>query len=562
MKPVNRKASLRCAVYTRVSTEHGLEQEFNSLDNQREASEAYIKSQAHEGWRLTRDRYDDGGFSGGSMERPALKKLLDAVRARRVDVIVVYKVDRLTRSLADFAKLVELFDEHQVSFVSVTQAFNTTTSMGRLTLNVLLSFAQFEREVTGERIRDKIAASKKKGIWMGGVVPLGYRVENRALHVVEEHAAFVRDLFRRYLEIGSVVRLKAVLDKENVRLPVRTDGRGKTTGGGLISRGHLYKILSNTVYVGRLTHKGQVHEGLHDPIVDQETWDRVQRLLAEHAQRTAGSRQNSDALLAGKLFDDRGNRMSPSHANKGGRRYRYYVSQAILQGRKEDAGSLARVPAMEIERRVVEAVRGATPSPLPKRSIGMQSIQRVSGHPVDAMGFDTAASASPSDAFDPGRDLGAAVERITIRRTTLQIQLAEGMAGESPDRALVVPWTPPSPYRRREIIQGEGEQSAAVRPMRTEARVVLIDALRDAYRWLDELTTDSSHTIESIAARERKTERWIRRTLSLAFLSPALVKAAIDGRLPRGFGVKRLMDLPMAWPDQWSALGLRATSQA
>ena len=216
MKPASPRASLRCAIYTRVSTEHGLEQEFNSLDNQREASEAYIKSQAHEGWRLMRERYDDGGFSGGSMERPALTKLLDAVRARRVGVIVVYKVDRLTRSLADFAKLVELFDEHQVSFVSVTQAFNTTTSMGRLTLNVLLSFAQFEREVTGERIRDKIAASKRKGIWMGGVVSLGYRVENRALHVVEEHAAFVRDLFRRYLEIGSVVRLKAVLDQVSV----------------------------------------------------------------------------------------------------------------------------------------------------------------------------------------------------------------------------------------------------------------------------------------------------------------------------------------------------------
>ena len=292
MRPANPKASLRCAVYTRVSTEHGLEQEFNSLDNQREASEAYIKSQAHEGWRLMRDRYDDGGFSGGSMDRPALMRLREAVRARRIDVIVVYKVDRLTRSLADFAKLVELFDEHQVSFVSVTQAFNTTTSMGRLTLNVLLSFAQFEREVTGERIRDKIAASKKKGIWMGGVVPLGYRVESRALHVVEDHAAFVRDLFRRYLEIGSVVRLKAALDQQKVQLPIRTDGRGKMTGGGLISRGHLYKILSNPIYVGRLTHKGQVHEGLHDPIVDQEIWDRVQRLLAEHAQHRAGSRQD------------------------------------------------------------------------------------------------------------------------------------------------------------------------------------------------------------------------------------------------------------------------------
>ena len=390
MKPASPRASLRCAIYTRVSTEHGLEQEFNSLDNQREASEAYIKSQAHEGWRLMRERYDDGGFSGGSMERPALTKLLDAVRARRVGVIVVYKVDRLTRSLADFAKLVELFDEHQVSFVSVTQAFNTTTSMGRLTLNVLLSFAQFEREVTGERIRDKIAASKRKGIWMGGVVSLGYRVENRALHVVEEHAAFVRDLFRRYLEIGSVVRLKAVLDQENVRLPIRTDCGGKSVGGGPISRGHLYKILSNPIYVGRLIHKAQVHEGLHGPIVDQEIWDRVQSLLAEHAQNRAGARQDSDALLAGKFFDDRGNLMSPSHATKGGRRYRYYVSQAVLQGRKEDAGSIFRVPAMEIERRVIDAVRGVAPALVPERSIGRQSIQGV-GRP--AATIDGAASA-------------------------------------------------------------------------------------------------------------------------------------------------------------------------
>ena len=221
------KATLRCAVYTRVSTEHGLEQEFNSLDNPREASEAYIKSQAHEGWKLIRTHYDDGGYSGGSMERPALQKLLDDVRGRRIDVIVVYKVDRLTRSLADFAKLVELFDAHQVSFVSVTQAFNTTTSMGRLTLNVLLSFAQFEREVTGEQIRDKIAASKKKGIWMGGVVPLGYRVESRALHVVDEHAAFIRNLFRRYLEIGSVVRAKATSTK-------RTCGCRQGRTGGLL----------------------------------------------------------------------------------------------------------------------------------------------------------------------------------------------------------------------------------------------------------------------------------------------------------------------------------------
>src|SRR5580658_1024682 len=252
MKRQDRKVSLRCAIYTRVSTENGLEQEFNSLDNQREASEAYIRSQAHEGWKLVRERFDDGGFSGGSLNRPALRKLLDDVRALMIDVIVVYKVDRLTRSLADFAKLVELFDEHDVSFISVTQSFNTTTSMGRLTLNMLLSFAQFEREITGERIRDKVAASKKRGIWMGGAVPLGYRVENRALQVVDGEAAFVRSLFRRYLEVGSVVRLKTVLDADNIRSPVRTSRTGRGSGGNLMSRGHLYWILSNPIYIGQL----------------------------------------------------------------------------------------------------------------------------------------------------------------------------------------------------------------------------------------------------------------------------------------------------------------------
>jgi site-specific DNA recombinase len=558
MKPANPKTSLCCAVYTRVSTEHGLEQEFNSLDNQREASEAYIKSQAHEGWRLMQDRFDDGGFSGGSMERPALRKLLDAVRARRIDVIVVYKVDRLTRSLADFAKLVELFDEHRVSFVSVTQAFNTTTSMGRLTLNVLLSFAQFEREVTGERIRDKIAASKKKGIWMGGVVPLGYRVENRALYVVEEHAAFVRSLFERYLEIGSVVRLKVAFDQENVRLPGRTDGKGNATGGGLISRGHLYKILSNPIYIGRLTHKGQVHEGLHAPIVDHESWNQVQRQLAEHTQDRAGPRLDSDALLAGKLFDDRGNRMSPSHATKRGRRYRYYISRAILQGRKEDAGSVTRVAAVEVERRVVDAVRGA--ADLREGSLETQIARRMSDRPVVPIN-STSVGSSPC-VLNPRADLLAAVERITIRRTTLEIELAEGMAEDGSDRILVIPWTPPSPYRRREILQGESGRSAAIRPMRVEARALLIDALREAHCWQDELIRDPSCTIASIAVREKKTERSIRMTLSLSFLSPALVKAAIEGRLSRGFGVKRLMYLPMAWSDQWSALGLRAPVQA
>jgi site-specific DNA recombinase len=567
MKREDRKASLRCAVYTRVSTENGLEQEFNSLDNQREASEAYIKSQAHEGWRLIRDRYDDGGFSGGSMDRPALMALLDDVRALEIDVIVVYKVDRLTRSLTDFAKLVELFDEHDVSFISVTQSFNTTTSMGRLTLNMLLSFAQFEREITGERIRDKVAASKKRGIWMGGAVPLGYRVEDRALHVVEGQAVFVRDLFRRYLDIGSVVQLKAVLDAENVRLPIRTSGAGGTSGGGSISRGHIYHILSNPIYVGRLRHKGQIHDGLHAGIVDQDVWERVQRRLADQTQSRSNARSpDAQSFLAGKLFDDRGHRMTPSHAAKGGRRWRYYVSQAQLKGRKPEAGSIARVPAAEVEKRVSDAVMANLR--FPKGRIERSAPASGDDFPMRTIvGFPEETKppvplAGQSNSCRSNDDLVRdAIDRVTIGRSEIKIQLSDAAIAEGGDRMLAIAWTPPSPYRRREIIQGEGAVSSAIRPMRVRARIVFLDALRNADCWLNELIRDSAVAVESIAKREGKSARSIRMTLSLAFVAPPIVAAAIAGRLPRGFGVKRLMDLPMAWSEQWAAIGLKAPTR-
>ncbi len=523
MTPERQKARLRCAIYTRVSSDAELEQDFNSLDNQREAAEAYVKSQAHEGWILLRDRYDDGGFSGGSMERPALQKLLEVIRSGQIDVVVVYKVDRLTRSLADFAKLVELFDARGVSFVSVTQAFNTTTSMGRLTLNVLLSFAQFEREVTGERIRDKIAASKKKGLWMGGVVPLGYRVENRALHGVEDHANFVRALFRRYLEVGAVVPLKTALDSENVRLPVRTDGTGKLTGGGHISRGHLYKILSNPIYVGRLSHKGQAFEGQHAKIVDRETWDRVQEQLARHANARRSPVRASEARLAGKLYDDRGSRMSPSEAARGGRRWRYYVSQAILQGRKQEAGSIARVAAQELEDKVLETVRA---------SLGDRECAEA--------------------------DIWACVERVTIGRAGVKIQLNDQSTPDLGARTISIPWTPAPTRRRREIVPGYDSPQADLRPMRVEARGAFLIACWKARGWLGRLESEPQSSVAAIARSERRTERSIRQTLSLAFLDPALVAAAMDGRLPRGFGVKRLMDLPPQWSQQWAALGLVA----
>jgi DNA invertase Pin-like site-specific DNA recombinase len=327
MTPHAPRKLLRCAIYTRKSTEHNLDLEFNSLDAQREACEAYIKSQAHEGWRLVRSRYDDGGLSGASLERPALQGLLGDVRDGKIDVIVVYKVDRLTRSLADFAKLVELFDQHSVSFVSVTQSFNTTTSMGRLTLNVLLSFAQFEREVIGERVRDKIAASKRKGLWVGGPIPLGYATVNKKLVIVPEEAETVRTMFRLYLECGSIGVLAEELTCRNIVSKVRTFASGRVKGGGPYSVGALAHFLKNRFYIGEVVYRGETHPGEHRPIIDRPTFDnaRARRVCVE----------SSPAILMGRIFDDRGNRMTPSHSNKDGVRYRYYVSHVLLQRRKK-----------------------------------------------------------------------------------------------------------------------------------------------------------------------------------------------------------------------------------
>src|SRR5947199_881363 len=344
MKPASIKP-VRCAIYTRVSTEHGLDQEFNSLDAQYDAASAYIKSQAHAGWALIRSHYDDGGYSGGSTDRPDLQRLLDDIRARRIDVIVVYKVDRLTRSLADFAKLVELFDAHNVSFVSVTQQFNTTTSMGRLTLNVLLSFAQFEREVTSERIRDKIAASKRKGLWVGGMVPLGYDTKDRKISVNEPEAELVRTIFRRYLNLGSINLLVADLRKSGLVTKARTLRTGGTVGGIPFGRGMLAHVLRNRFYIGEVVFKGEVLAGEQPAIVDRTLFDAVQAKLSEQLNNHKTARMKSEALLAGRIFDDRGNRMTPSHVRKRGIKYRYYLSSALLQGQPERAEAVSRIPA-------------------------------------------------------------------------------------------------------------------------------------------------------------------------------------------------------------------------
>jgi site-specific DNA recombinase len=345
---------LRCAVYTRKSSEEGLEQEFNSLDAQREACEAYVASQRAEGWLLLGDRYDDGGFSGGTLERPALKRLLADIEARRVDIVVVYKIDRLSRALMDFAKLVEVFDRTGVTFVSVTQAFSTTTSMGRLTLNVLLSFAQFEREVIGERIRDKFAASRKKGMWMGGNVPLGYEVRERKLVINESEATLVRSLFTRFAKLGSCTRLVRELASEDVR----------NRYGKLIDKGGLYKILNNRVYVGEAVHKGTSYPGEHKAIVDRTLWDRVHSVLKESPRkRAARTRAQTPALLKGLIFGPHSVPMTPTHSRKNGKLYRYYIATSALRSGVLDASPIRRIPASEIEAAVVGQIKRMVQSP-------------------------------------------------------------------------------------------------------------------------------------------------------------------------------------------------------
>jgi len=343
-----KKKTIRCAIYTRKSSEEGLEQDFNSLDAQREACESYIKSQQHEGWVLIEKQYNDGGFSGGTLERPALKELFQDIEDGKVDTVVVYKIDRLTRSLMDFSKIVELFDKKSTTFVSITQQFNTTTSMGRLTLNILLSFAQFEREVTGERIRDKKAASAKKGMWISGIAPIGYKLVNKKLVIDNDYKEKVKFIFEKYLELKSVMTLKKHLAENDV----------KSRNEKHFSKGNLYRILQNKTYIGLISHKGSDYKGEQEGIIDKALFDRVQDLLTANRIRNKNCINSTNpSLLAGKLFDDNNNYMSPRHSNKKGKRYRYYVSQALLQSRKHEAGSVSKIPAGEIETVVSEEIR-------------------------------------------------------------------------------------------------------------------------------------------------------------------------------------------------------------
>ena len=532
---------VRCAIYTRVSTEQGLEQDFNSLDAQHDAAQAYIRSQAHAGWALIRTRYDDGGYSGGSTERPALQRLLADVRAHQVDVIVVYKVDRLTRSLADFAKLVELFDGHAVSFVSVTQQFNTTTSMGRLTLNVLLSFAQFEREVTSERIRDKIAASKRKGLWVGGIVPLGYSTRDRTIVVVEEEAERVRTIFRRYLELGSLNLLMADLRERGIVTKVRPLKSGRTIGGIPFTRGPVAHFLRNRFYIGEVAFKGEVFPGEQPAILDRDLFDAVQAKLNDQRNNHRAARATSGSPLIGRLYDDRGNRMTPSHVRKDGIKYRYYLSSPLLHGQPERAGSVTRVPAAEIEALVGQAVRehlGDTASGSDR--------DLISGHVVrvevqaDQLAVELKAS-------KPGEPRGG---------TPLDHETCEPGAERT---VLRVAWRKTPSKRRREIILPKSPAPQDARPIRAETRATLVAAIARGRRWLDEIVAGTVTSVEQIAARDKCSIRQVNMTISLAFLAPELVKAAVEGRLPRSIGVTRLRDAPAEWSRQYAMLGLSSS---
>jgi site-specific DNA recombinase len=530
--------SVRCAIYTRVSTEHGLDQEFNSLDAQYEAASAYIKSQAHAGWTLIRSRYDDGGYSGGSTDRPDLQKLLDDIRARKIDVIVVYKVDRLTRSLADFAKLVELFDSHGVSFVSVTQQFNTTTSMGRLTLNVLLSFAQFEREVTSERIRDKVAASKRKGLWVGGNLPLGYEMKDGKIAVVEEEAELVRSIFRRYLELGSVNELLRDLRERNIRTKKRQLSTGTTRGGIPFGRGTLYYVLSNHFYIGEVKYKNEILPGEQPPIMDRALFEAVRKKsLAQWSHRTV-VRNKSDHFLAGLLFDDAGHRMIPTHATKAGIRYRYYASTPVLHGEAKTAsvGSISRVPAADIEDAVLKS---------------------LAEHLAAKQGGSTSTAVQLRDR----ETFAELVAEIVVHRDKIVVQLKSDQTDEEPDRPidpllLTIPWRKPPSKRARRILLPHNASRSDVQPEQFERRARLVSAIAKGRRWLDDVVSGRVTNVTEFCAREKCSVRQVNMTISLAFLAPNLVKAAIEGRLPRGIGVERLRDPPTEWSRQFEALGL------
>jgi site-specific DNA recombinase len=552
----------RCAIYTRKSSEEGLEQDFNSLDAQREACEAFIRSQAGEGWKLIKSAYDDGGMSGGTMERPALQRLLSDINQGLIDVVVVYKVDRLTRSLSDFAKMVEVFGAHGVSFVAVTQQFNTTTSMGRLTLNVLLSFAQFEREVTGERIRDKIAASKQKGMWMGGLVPIGYDVSERRLVVNQSEAETVRGIFRRYLELGSVRLLMEDLNSRGIRSKVRIAKNGKQSGGNRFYRGALYEMLSNPIYLGEIRHKGVRHPGLHDAIIERELWEATQLLLGSRgARRRPRGKRSAPSPLTNKLFDESGQSLTPTHAVKGERRYRYYVSRGLIKGIAESTGRGWRLPAPEIERTVASAACTILGDEV--AIANAVDAARLAGYRLPSIfSAATAWAKRLQSEVEAGAALDALVDRVELTDAGIRVWLKlEIESSEEPHGAnatkLALTRDFPMQIRRRGfemrlVIQGSREPAPMV-------DLTLLKAISRGRRWADDLLAGRMESVAEIAKREGVLPNYVRRLTRLAFLSPKIVEAIASGHQPPELTAKALtekIELPLLWNEQEEAVGM------
>jgi len=579
--PAERKPLLRCAIYTRKSSDEGLEQSFNSLDAQREACVSYIYSQRHEGWRVLNTHYDDGGYSGGTLERPALSQLLKDIAAQAVDVVVVYKVDRLTRALSDFAKIVEIFDAHKVPFVSVTQHFNTTTSMGRLTLNVLLSFAQFEREVTGERIRDKIAASKKKGMWMGGCVPLGYDLKDRKLLINPAEAKVVRRIFQRYAALGCVTKLKHELDSASIVSKIRTNKTGWRYGGKPYSRGALYAILHSRHYLGEITHRGQSYNGEHQAIVPKTLWETVQaKLLLHGPRRRPGGKTQEPSLLAGLLYDDQGHRLTPTHTVKHGKRYRYYLSQAVIKGQPREVGQARRVPAEELEALVLQRLHTLL--------ISTQEILDALVRPKEDIAIQKALMTVAKerlarwDKMTPTEVhawLQATVSRITIRENALEILVSKpGLRATLLGRG-----TTPAPEQKHTADQKNknntlrltvathlkrcgGEVrliipagSGATPPLRPNAP--LIKAIARAHHWHEQLMSGEVRSLTFLAKELGVTDRYVSRILRCAFLAPDIVEAILEGRQPPGFTLDKLRaNVPIDWEEQRRVLGFSELS--
>jgi site-specific DNA recombinase len=572
-----RSREIRCAIYTRKSSEEGLEQEFNSLHAQRESCLAYIQSQRHEGWRALATQYDDGGISGGTLQRPALARLLDDIRAKRVDLVVIYKVDRLTRSLSDFAKLVEVFDARNVSFVSVTQQFNTASSMGRLTLNMLLSFAQFEREVAGERIRDKIAASKRRGMWMGGNPPLGFDVRDRKLVVNEREATDVREIFRAYLQLGCVRTLMAHLAALGIVTKRRLHADGKRLGGRPLSRGNLYQMLQNPTYRGKVAHKGQVYDGEHDTIISVDLWDQVQAQLAGHRVQRQHADGEMGSLLSGLIFDTAGQRLCPTHSKKGPRRYRYYISQGLITDTRADSGEGMRLPAGEVERLVIGALREMIGSPAKLREMASGLLHDAAQQ--KQLLRAAAALAAELDHLPASRVAfltRRTITRIVVQPGQLLIELVPKrlidliLDRDGPRDSEQIDLGSPTAYQIVVSTSlkrvGKEVRLIVASPSRlSEADPALLRLLAKAQEFKKRLLQADNLDISELAAACGISGAHFTRILRLGFLAPDIVTVMTRGEQPVELTATQLMAdtrLPLEWNQQRAAVGFPTTSHS